>query len=97
VGVGDINLDGSYDFVVSNETGDQIKNGLIWLDGKSSSETKMAEWYNISEKHISKYDKVELIDLDRDGDLDVLICEENFGANSEGLGVVWYENPIIKP
>jgi hypothetical protein len=28
--------------------------------------------------------------------LDVLICEENFGENSEGLGIVWYENRIIK-
>lgn len=94
VGVGDINLDGHWDFVVSTETGEQVKNGLIWLNGKSLTESKMAEWQNISEKHISKYDKVELIDLDRDGDLDVLICEENFGANSEGLGVVWYENPV---
>jgi len=24
----------------------------------------------------------------------VLICEENFGENSRGLGVVWYENPF---
>ena len=29
-----------------------------------------------------------------DGDLDVLTCEENFGDNSEGLGVIWYENPL---
>jgi hypothetical protein len=32
--------------------------------------------------------------MDKDGDLDVLICEENFGDNSRGLGVVWYENPF---
>ena len=94
VGVGDIDLDGIYDFIVSTETGKQVKNGLIWLNGKSLTVSKKAEWQNISERHISKYDKVELIDLDRDGDLDVLICEENFGANSDGLGVVWYENPF---
>jgi hypothetical protein len=35
-----------------------------------------------------KYDLVELIDLDGDGDLDVLTCEE-----SDNLGVIWYENP----
>jgi len=93
VAVGDINMDGCYDFIVSTETGKEIKNGLIWLNGKSLSDLKMVEWQNISDKHISKYDKVELIDLDRDGDLDVLICEENFGENSKGLGVVWYENP----
>jgi hypothetical protein len=91
--VGDINMDGYYDFIVSTETGDQVKNGLIWLNGKSLTESGMGEWQNISDKHISKYDKVELIDMDKDGDQDVLICEENFGENSKGLGVVWYENP----
>jgi hypothetical protein len=35
-----------------------------------------------------KFDLVKLIDLDGDGDLDVLTCEE-----SENLGVIWYENP----
>jgi hypothetical protein len=31
---------------------------------------------------------MELVDLDGDGDLDVLTCEER-----AGLGVIWYENP----
>ncbi|MEM9587123.1 MAG: VCBS repeat-containing protein [Planctomycetota bacterium] len=35
-----------------------------------------------------KFDRVELIDLDGDGDLDVMTCEE-----AQDLGVVWYENP----
>ena len=35
-----------------------------------------------------KHDLVPLIDLDGDGDLDVLTTEE-----TKGLGVVWYENP----
>ncbi len=46
----------------------------------------------ISEIHKAKYDKAELVDMDRDGDLDVLICEENYGEGSKGLDVVWYEN-----
>jgi hypothetical protein len=37
---------------------------------------------------------MELLDLDGDGDLDVLTCEENYGPDSQGLGVIWYENPI---
>ncbi len=35
-----------------------------------------------------KHDLVELLDLDGDGDLDVLTCEE-----VRNLGVIWYENP----
>ena len=36
----------------------------------------------------TKFDLVVPYDLDGDGDLDVLTCEE-----SERLGVIWYENP----
>ena len=36
-----------------------------------------------------KHDLVELLDLDGDGDLDVLTCEER-----KNLGVFWYENPL---
>ena len=34
---------------------------------------------------------IDVLDLDMDGDLDVMTCEER-----ENLGVVWYENPHIK-
>lgn len=94
--VGDINNDGVADFVLSTETRGLVKNGIIWLNGKYLENPELFDWQIISEKHISKFDKVELIDLDNDGDLDVLICEENFGENSKGLGVVWYENPCKK-
>ncbi len=36
-----------------------------------------------------KFDLVKLLDLDGDGDLDVLTCEER-----DNLGVIWYENPL---
>jgi len=35
-----------------------------------------------------KYDRIELIDIDADGDLDLFSCEER-----DQLGVFWYENP----
>ena len=38
----------------------------------------------------SKFDLMEAIDLDADGDLDLLTCEE-----VSNLGVVWYENPTF--
>ena len=94
VEAGDLNNDGITDFVLSTETQDKILNGLIWLDGNKKMNAKESDWQKISGFHIAKYDKVELIDLDNDGDLDVLTCEENFGPESRGLGVIWYENPF---
>ncbi|HOW19468.1 MAG TPA: dockerin type I repeat-containing protein, partial [Phycisphaerae bacterium] len=36
---------------------------------------------------------VALVDLDGDGDLDVITTEEEWPPDSRGLGVIWYENP----
>ena len=38
-----------------------------------------------------KFDRIELRDLDGDGDLDLITCEER-----DNLGVFWYENPAVK-
>jgi len=38
-----------------------------------------------------KFDLIQLVHLDGDGDLDVINTEER--AKGGGLGVVWYENP----
>lgn len=42
-----------------------------------------------------KFDLNLLLDVDADGDLDVINSEENDNARDgkAGLGVVWYENP----
>ena len=45
-------------------------------------------WQVIDRTTQAKFDRMELIDLDGDGDLDVLTCEER-----RQMGVVWYENP----
>lgn len=37
-----------------------------------------------------KLDLVMLYDVDGDGEIDIIACEEE-----SGLGVVWYENPTI--
>lgn len=91
--VGDLNNDDVPDLVVSTNTLNEQKDGLIYLCGTKLSTSSEKDWDSISGVHRAKYDKVELIDLDEDGDLDILICEENYGPDSEGLGVVWYENP----
>ncbi len=36
----------------------------------------------------TKFDLMQVLDLDADGDLDVITCEER-----DQLGVIWYENP----
>jgi len=94
VEIGDINLDGQPDLVLSTNTHNKNIIGLSWIDGKTLARTKKLKLQPISKKDNYKYDRVELLDMDQDGDLDVLICEENNGEGSRGLGVVWYENPL---
>lgn len=87
VAAGDMDYDGRTDLVFTCEHARDVS-GVLWL---ASSETG---WMprEISGSEGAKYDLVELLDLDGDGDLDVLTCEE-----AEGLGVIWYENPLRQP
>ncbi len=86
VAVGDVNLDGRKDVVFTCENAKGDLSGIRWLMKNSQS----GAWsdHEISGGHGVKFDRVELIDLDADGDLDVLTCEERVN-----LGVIWYENP----
>ncbi len=94
VEVGDVNGDGTPDLVLSANTHNKNIIGLGWIDGKTLAESDMLHLQPISRKDNYKYDRVRLLDIDQDSDLDILICEENNGAESRGLGVVWYENPL---
>lgn len=80
----DVNLDGNEDFVYSCEQANGAKHGVVWLDMKPDG----LRIRPISGPEGVKYDLIQLLDLDADGDLDVITCEER--AN---LGVFWYENP----
>jgi hypothetical protein len=97
IAMGDIDLDGRLDLVGSCEhAGGRIGvywlqfNGSQWFDAEIPSGTA-DPWrtHDISGTEAgTKFDRIELLDLDQDGDLDLLTCEER-----DNLGVIWYENP----
>ena len=41
-----------------------------------------------------KFDNLRLLDMDADGDLDILTTEEGEGIFTRGKGILWLENPI---
>jgi len=88
VAFGDMNGHGAQDIVVTGEHSTDLYSPVYFVRGDQGL------W---RPRHIggtvgTKFDRIELIDLDQDGDLDVVTCEE-----IENLGVIWYENPIAKP
>jgi hypothetical protein len=90
VAMADIQGDGRLEMVFSCESAKSERSGVVYL----SQDSPNGEWalHDISGPVGIKYDRLELIDLDGDRDLDVLTCEES--ANSGGLGVIWYQNPF---
>lgn len=86
--MGDIDGDGDTDVVFSCENAHGARSGLRWMSWVESPASKIWRSHEIAGAEGLKYDRVELIDLDGDGDLDVLTCEER-----DQLGVIWYENP----
>lgn len=85
VEAGDLTLDGKQEIIVSCEHATPPLSGVFAMDQTGEN------FVDISGPVGIKFDRMELIDLDGDGDLDVLTCEERH--NNKGLGVIWYENP----
>ena len=88
VAVGDIDLDGKPDIVFSCENARDGKAGVMWMSYRKAATDAAWDPHPISGPQGVKFDLVKLLDLDGDGDLDVLTCEER-----DNLGVIWHENP----
>jgi hypothetical protein len=85
VAVTDVDLDGQMDLVITCENARNVS-GIFWMRQSTAGQWQ-AQDISGAEQGI-KFDRIELLDLDLDGDLDVITCEER-----DNLGVIWYENP----
>jgi hypothetical protein len=83
--VTDVDLDGQMDIVITCENARNVS-GVFWMR-QSVAGTWEAQDISGAMEGI-KFDRIELLDLDSDGDLDLITCEER-----DNLGVIWYENP----
>ena len=83
------------DLILSAENAVDGRSGIIWL--KYADQWDSPDWiaHDISGPEGIKFDISLLLDLDDDGDLDVINTEENNNSQggNAGLGLVWYENP----
>ena len=88
VAIGDIDCDGLADMVFTCEGATGPLMGAGWIRQVRSAGKTTWQPIDIAGAKGTKFDRIELIDLDKDGDLDVLTCEERT-INA----VFWYENP----
>ena len=93
--VGDIDLDGRPDIVLSAEQARGERRGIVWLRYRDSPFDPAWDAFDVSGPQGVKFDLNLLLDVDADGDPDILNTEENDNAagGNPGLGLVWYENP----
>jgi hypothetical protein len=82
----DVDLDDRLDLIYSCENAKGDLSGVVWLE--STGDLTTWKRHEVSGPEGVKFDLLQLLDLDHDGDLDAVTCEER--AN---LGVIWYENP----
>ena len=85
VKIADVNRDGWPDLLFTCEGATREREGIGWLERREDG-----PWLQrpLGGPAGVKFDLMQVLDLDDDGDLDVITCEE-----SDGLGVIWYENP----
>ena len=85
VAIADLNQDLLPDLVYTCENAKGPREGVVWLEQLPGSPWRQ---HTLGGPEGHKYDLIQKLDLDNDGDLDIITCEER-----DQLGVVWYENP----
>jgi len=85
VKIADVNRDGWPDLLFTCEGARGEREGIGWLERRENGPWQQRP---LGGPAGVKFDLMQMLDLDEDGDLDVVTCEE-----SDGLGVIWYENP----
>jgi hypothetical protein len=85
VKIADANHDGWPDLLFTCEGANADREGIGWLERRPQGPWRQRP---LGGPAGVKFDLMQTLDLDGDGDFDVLTCEE-----SDGLGVIWYENP----
>lgn len=87
--IADVNGDSLPDLFFTCENAKGKLEGIVWLEQQRDGPWKQ---HTLGGPEGLKYDLMQTLDLDGDGDLDVITCEER-----DQLGVVWYENPQRQP
>jgi len=87
VKAGDLTGNGLNDLIFTCENAHGDREGVIWLE-----QQRAGPWiqHSLGGPEGVKFDLIQLLDVDGDGDLDVITCEER-----DQLGVIWYENPAL--
>lgn len=86
--VADFDEDGRMDIVFTTERANN-KEGVCRLVYEGNNPFGKWTMKPVSGIDGVKHDLIELLDLDADGDLDIITCEE-----VKNFGVIWYENPF---
>lgn len=83
--IADVNGDALPDLLFTCENAKGPLEGIVWLEQQRDAPWKQ---HTLGGPEGLKFDLMQTLDLDGDGDLDVITCEER-----DQLGVIWYENP----
>jgi hypothetical protein len=91
--IADVDGDGHADLVLSCSNAADPLRGVVWLRNPGNPTQLVWDSFDVSGPEGVKFDLTPLIDLDGDGDLDIISTDENDNAAGPALGIVWFENP----